>query len=217
MDTDWRRIAAAVKARREALHLTQAEAATKGGLSEPSWNVLENARGKSYKSRTLRGVTIALDWPADAIERIGQGEDASAFEPAQIVTAGIAPDVLRQLELGVSAPLLRELDHLRERLEALERRLAALAWLPRLDEGTIGRASAQADVKGPTGSDAWLAEYRKALDALAAEHGASTQPAEDPARGSPPAVAADTGQPSARVSRRVKRPSPTQRQDPEDG
>lgn len=79
----WEEVARAVKRRREGeLLLTQSELAEKANsmagkqvLSLPTIQIIENARRETYRLSTLVWLARALDWPDDAIERIGNGED----------------------------------------------------------------------------------------------------------------------------------------------
>ena len=114
MEPDWQRVAECVRTRREELRLTQADAASLGGISEPSWNVLENNRQHSYKRRTLLAVCTALGWTSDSIERILDGHSPllQADVESQLANAMVALD----------AP---DLDH-EQRLADLERRVAAI-------------------------------------------------------------------------------------------
>lgn len=74
-DDGWRKVAAAVKARRLELGLTQEEAAEVAGksVSYANWRVIEKARRGSYRPATVLGVCSALDWTSDSIDRIRDG------------------------------------------------------------------------------------------------------------------------------------------------
>ena len=77
------RVAAAIIARRDELNITQAQAVERadGGVSMPSWSLIENGRQGSYKARTLGGVCRALGWSTDSIERLLAGEPPGLLEP----------------------------------------------------------------------------------------------------------------------------------------
>lgn len=82
MAMDWELIGDAVRQRREALGLTQKEAARNGEMSEPVWNALENARQDAFAKRTITKVCRALQWPLDAIDQIGAGVSPSEIKDA---------------------------------------------------------------------------------------------------------------------------------------
>src|SRR6266508_31607 len=70
-----------VRRRRDALGLTQAEAAARSGgrVSPSQWRVIEAGTGGNYRERTLRGVEQALGWPtggASGNDRITQLEES---------------------------------------------------------------------------------------------------------------------------------------------
>jgi transcriptional regulator with XRE-family HTH domain len=92
MDESWERVAEAVRNRRHSLGLTQVEAAAAGGVSEPTWYLIEHARQDRYKPRTLRGIARALEWPEDAIDRIRRGEDPENLPhtPSLGIPAGLS-------------------------------------------------------------------------------------------------------------------------------
>lgn len=100
----WRRVGDAIRARRTELRLTQKEAARAGGLSEPVWNVIEGARQTNYRLDTLHGVTRALGWSADSIDRILAGDEPT------VQTRGLVP----------LADAGAEVAELRARVELLE-------------------------------------------------------------------------------------------------
>lgn len=80
-DTDWQRLGEAIRARREELLLSQAEAVrrSEGLISLPTWSLLENARQQRYKRRTLQGAALALGWPRDGCYRVLDGDDPGTF------------------------------------------------------------------------------------------------------------------------------------------
>lgn len=94
-DDRWPAVSAAIRQRRHALGLTQAEAAQKGGLSLPTWGVVETGRQTNFRNYTLSRVTRALGWPLDAIDRLLAGES-----PEQIADTGQTHLDRRRQELG---------------------------------------------------------------------------------------------------------------------
>lgn len=100
----WEAVAAAVKARREELGLTQeqAAAASDGAVSTANWSVLERAGRTNYRTGTLRGVCRVLGWSRRSIELVLEGKrpevewDGTRSEPE--------PDIdVRDLERRVVA------------------------------------------------------------------------------------------------------------------
>lgn len=63
---DWQRIAAAVRARRLELGLTQQGLAAEAGVSLTTVNLLEAGKQTSYRDLTLAAVARALGWPSTA-------------------------------------------------------------------------------------------------------------------------------------------------------
>lgn len=108
----------AVRARRQLLGLSQAEAATAGGLSEPQWRKIEKGLDAlRMRHGTKTGIATALRWPPDAIDRIVDGEDPDSFPTVEPVTQpheigtddDLAYEVLRlRAEVAKLAKLVRE-------------------------------------------------------------------------------------------------------------
>lgn len=71
MDVDA--IAEAIDRRRRELHLTLTQVRDRAGISQSQVSLMANAKGTSYRTETLAAVSRALDWPADMLERIGDG------------------------------------------------------------------------------------------------------------------------------------------------
>lgn len=79
----WCRLAAAVKARRDYLRLTQTDVASRGGPSLPTIQSIEAARTDRYKSRTLHDLEDALGWTRGSVDLVLEGK-----EPGLLVTQG---------------------------------------------------------------------------------------------------------------------------------
>lgn len=88
-------LGAIVRARRLELGRTQvdviaaAREATGASISEPTMRAVENGR-TAPSDLTMASISRGLDWPADALRRIRDGEDPAAFargegEAARIV------------------------------------------------------------------------------------------------------------------------------------
>lgn len=73
--TDWERLGAAVRKRRDQLGLAQGEAPP----SAATWRKVEKAIDPPYAPRTASAICRALRWPDDAFDRILDGEDPQAF------------------------------------------------------------------------------------------------------------------------------------------
>lgn len=87
-DQQWGHVGEVVRARREALGLTQVELAQAANVSDTTVRVLETARRTSYRRGNLRAIARALRWPDDAIDRIraGRPPDEELAEPATLST-----------------------------------------------------------------------------------------------------------------------------------
>lgn len=81
--SDWKRMGAAVRARREALRLTQDQAAARASVGVTTWRQVELGNQQRYRGLTLAAVSQALDWPADACARIAEGEDVDQLMDEQ--------------------------------------------------------------------------------------------------------------------------------------
>lgn len=75
----WAQVATAIKARRLELGMTQADAAGAAGISTTTWGYLEK-QDRPVKERTRALVSLALGWPADAIDLILAGEEPPASD-----------------------------------------------------------------------------------------------------------------------------------------
>lgn len=109
MDTPWPAVRDAIRRRREALGLTQREAADIAGISPDRWRVFENAEeAQNPRAPTARGIAEALEWKPDALRRIADGAD-----PADV-----------ELGEGEAGPSVKR--SFATRLKDVERRLAGL-------------------------------------------------------------------------------------------
>lgn len=68
--TKWIKVAAAVKARREELNLSQADLSIFGGPSGYTISQIENARARGYLASTLAMLETALDWRHGTINEL---------------------------------------------------------------------------------------------------------------------------------------------------
>ena len=74
-DIDWKRVGLAVAHRRAELGFRKQEDAAKAaGIGVTTWRQIEGAKQDGYRPVILAAVALALNWPADALERIGRGE-----------------------------------------------------------------------------------------------------------------------------------------------
>jgi hypothetical protein len=72
------RRARAITARRDSLGLTRQGAIRRSGVSHPTWERLEDPGSvRTPRQQTLVAAARALQWPLDALVRIGNGEDPS--------------------------------------------------------------------------------------------------------------------------------------------
>lgn len=74
-DEAWRRLAGLIRDRRIDQGLSQAQLATEAGTTERTVRLIEKAERESYRQATLRGISRALGWTPDSIERIASGGD----------------------------------------------------------------------------------------------------------------------------------------------
>lgn len=73
MSEALRRLGDVVRARREALNLTQRDAETVAGVSHQTWWQVEN--GRSASQRTLRAVDRAMRWKPGSARSVLEGKD----------------------------------------------------------------------------------------------------------------------------------------------
>lgn len=117
---DWDAVAKAINERLEETRQTQMEVASKAGVSLTTFRELQhNINARRRQARTLAAISEALAWPADYLGAVLRGErpqphDDEAQDP-----------VLRDL-----SAIHDELRALRERVDAVERRLAAESGQP---------------------------------------------------------------------------------------
>lgn len=84
-----RRLADEIQQRRLSLwdgEVTQVEAAKRAGVSDTTWNQLENHRGPLPSPRTRRAVCRVLEWTPDSVDRILRGEDPVAIATGPAAT-----------------------------------------------------------------------------------------------------------------------------------
>ena len=97
----WQRVAEAIRDRRLTLRRTQQEMSEAAGVSLATWRLLETAGRERYQGLTLRGVTSALGWTPDAIDRLLAGDAA----PAELTADPSGPDPLADLTAGDDVPV----------------------------------------------------------------------------------------------------------------
>ena len=113
----WRRLAEAVRRRRDELGWTQPDVYSHGGPSIDRIQAIEGVRTDSYSSRTLSKLERALNWKPGSCRAILEGGEPTL---AQLTDAGRADD-----ELSVTRdPTVAELAQRLERQEKTTARLA---------------------------------------------------------------------------------------------
>ncbi len=80
-DSAWAHLAAAVRAQRLRLGLTQQQAAAVAGVSKIVWGKVENAGQTSYRDRTLVAVEQAMGWAPGSVEQILAGGQPTLPDP----------------------------------------------------------------------------------------------------------------------------------------
>jgi len=104
VNQDWSAVAAALRHRLDEQGMTMTELATRSGVSLTTVRELVHVLNtRRRQPRTLASLSAALGWPPDHLGSVLRGR-------AQVAIEGSELDVVR-----------RELDELRERVEALER------------------------------------------------------------------------------------------------
>lgn len=82
------------------LRRTQQEMSETAGVSLATWRLLETAGRERYQGLTLRGVTSALGWAPDAVDRLLAGD----ADPEDLV-APTGPDARADLTAGDDVPV----------------------------------------------------------------------------------------------------------------
>lgn len=98
MDVDA--IARALKRRARELGITLTEVHVRSGVSQSQISLMANAKGSSYRPKTLAKVSEALAWPSDMLERIGAG-DRYPEELSEEDNFAVVIRLLRQLTEAV--------------------------------------------------------------------------------------------------------------------
>ena len=97
---EWARLAAALKARREELDLTQAEVTVRAGISHSAYTPIETLKSPYTPSvRTLRKIAGALEWTPQSCEQILAGKKptnaAGHRAPAAVTIDAFSADIDR--------------------------------------------------------------------------------------------------------------------------
>lgn len=110
----WEELAAIVRQRRAELGRTQQGVADRAievlgpkALSEPTVRVFEHAGRDAYRGQTLTAISVGLDWPRDALQRLQ--------------TSTVDPEDLAVLPTEVAPPWEELLDGQRQLTELVER------------------------------------------------------------------------------------------------
>lgn len=113
MSKDWQAVSEAIKTRLEEIDMTQAELSHRAGVALETVRELQhNLQPRRRSPRTLTAVSSALGWPEKHLEAIASGE--SPADPDE------GDPVLTELDT-----IKATLTQLTDRLDAVERRLAA--------------------------------------------------------------------------------------------
>lgn len=112
-EPDWTRMGQAAKRRRGELGVTQ-EQLVRPGLAIQTIRQIEKGKpdGVAFRPNTLATMSAALRWPADALERIAQGEAPPTPVPVELtdrVDALEANVRAIQADLADSRSMLRQL------------------------------------------------------------------------------------------------------------
>jgi transcriptional regulator with XRE-family HTH domain len=111
---DWAAVAQAIADRLEQLRMTQMDAASRARISLTTLRELRNnTNPRRRHPQTLAALSVALDWPAEYLSNVLHGEKT------QSRSAGTDDRLLKAIN-----SIERELRDLRQRVTAIERRLA---------------------------------------------------------------------------------------------
>lgn len=123
MTDDLTNLANHVKARRAHMDWTQLDVYARGGPSNSKLTEIEDARPPSPSRATMRKLDVGLGWVAGSTKAcLAGGEPTVGGDPQD---ADYVSSPGPRVEPGVSdAEVLAEVRAMRERLEALERRLS---------------------------------------------------------------------------------------------
>jgi transcriptional regulator with XRE-family HTH domain len=111
---DWTAVARAIASRLEQLRMTQMDAASRARISLTTLRELRNnTNPRRRHPQTLAALSAALDWPAEYLSNVLRGEK---IQPGTAET----DDPLLKAIISIE----RELHDLRQRVAAIERRLA---------------------------------------------------------------------------------------------
>ncbi|MUL48359.1 helix-turn-helix domain-containing protein [Mycobacterium sp. CBMA293] len=143
----WEKLAAAVKARRNELGLTQADVGWLGGPSPAIVGAIENNRATQLSPRLRRGLDEALQWEPGSVSRVLAGGEVTAINPVSPTD----PGVLDPKRWGSAAPLIAEVDQVQRALNGLSLDVrkadtydpAVVAWITR---SVALMAAAQTDI-----------------------------------------------------------------------
>lgn len=192
-DEPWKRLAKAVRRRRDGLGLTQVQLANKADVSEPTIRTLERGEKESYRRPTLRAVELALDWMPGSVDAVldgGEPKPAWTGQPSVIASSpdditgptNVAPSddwerKFRAMQLEISR-IRDEQRRERERHEALQ-----------ADVQRFMARIAQTDL-GPPGSREEARNLTKLLQEESARMRAEEDQTGEDQEGNPPASGA---------------------------
>lgn len=145
MTKTWSHVGAAVTARRNALELSQRQAAEQSGVSPTTWQKVE-ARHEPVTQRSLRAIARVLQWPQDFADLIMAGTPPDAIptvtDEGYQYPPGASP-AMGMLPFPFDTPLRRELAELAFTTsdEEVRQILRAAAWIrARTYFGGVGQA-----------------------------------------------------------------------------
>jgi transcriptional regulator with XRE-family HTH domain len=114
-DEDWDAVAEAIRNRLAETRMTQMDVASRARLSLTTIRELQhNLNPRRRRPQTLAAVSEALGWPSDYLDRVLRGDRPEPHDDE------VKDPVLRALD-----SLGREIRELRDRVEQIERQLAA--------------------------------------------------------------------------------------------
>ena len=97
-DEPRRRLANAVRSRRLALRLSQAQLAAEAGITERTVRLIEHADDADRTMSTMRGVAQALGWTPESLDLILAGQEPVEASAPKPVDDPVVMQMIRELQ-----------------------------------------------------------------------------------------------------------------------
>lgn len=116
----WKRLAAAVVARRDARGWTQVEVANRGGLSLDRLQAIEGVRATGYRPKTMQALERGLEWTPGSVARVVAGDEPVEIERARTARGEHMLDLLDRISGRADATPIPLLESVMNRMLDLE-------------------------------------------------------------------------------------------------